>query len=39
MSKCINKCKLENGICTGCKRTIEEIIETGKKKLGVQNER
>jgi len=32
MSKCINKCWLENGVCMGCKRTIEEIIEAGKKK-------
>ena len=30
MSKCIKKCKLENGVCIACKRTIEEIIEAGK---------
>ena len=29
--KCINKCWLENGVCLGCKRTIKEIIEAGKK--------
>lgn len=23
---CINICKLENNVCIGCKRTIEEIV-------------
>ena len=32
MSKCVNKCWLENGVCLGCKRTIEEIIAAGKKR-------
>jgi predicted Fe-S protein YdhL (DUF1289 family) len=32
VKKCINKCWLEDGVCLGCKRTIEEIIEVGKKK-------
>jgi predicted Fe-S protein YdhL (DUF1289 family) len=25
VTPCIKKCKLEDGICTGCKRTPEEI--------------
>lgn len=24
-SPCIKKCKLEDGVCIGCKRTIEQI--------------
>jgi hypothetical protein len=31
-SPCIKVCELdENGICKGCKRTIQEICEAGKK--------
>ena len=28
---CIKQCKLLNGTCTGCTRTIEEIKEAGKE--------
>jgi len=28
---CVKRCQLKNGICLGCKRTLEEIIEAGKK--------
>ncbi len=28
--KCISICKLDqNGVCIGCKRTVEEIIKAG----------
>ena len=27
MSKCVNKCWLENGVCQGCKRTIGERVK------------
>jgi len=29
---CINKCNLVDNVCTGCKRTMEEIFEKGSTK-------
>lgn len=38
-SPCISYCKTENGICIGCHRTIEEIINwrtmTNEEKLAI----
>ena len=31
LTPCIGVCKLEDDICTGCKRTIEEIKEAYDK--------
>lgn len=42
-SPCIKKCKLFNGVCVGCKRTIKQIKEYGMKneiekmKVDIQN--
>jgi hypothetical protein len=32
MSPCIKQCKLIDGVCVGCMRTIEQIKEAGKLK-------
>lgn len=42
ISPCINKCKLHDNICIGCKRTIDEIIHwreyTDNKRKKIINE-
>ena len=30
--KCVGVCKLSEGVCIGCNRTIKEIEEAGRKK-------
>ena len=39
--KCINKCKLDETrqFCTGCLRTMEEIIQAGKERYESSNRR
>ena len=32
MRPCIKQCKLIDGVCVGCMRTIEQIKEAGKLK-------
>lgn len=32
MSPCIKQCKLIDGVCVACMRTIEQIKEAGKLK-------
>lgn len=29
-SPCVDVCKMEDGLCTGCQRTVEEITEWGR---------
>ena len=31
-TECVRRCQLKNGVCLGCKRTIDEIIAAGNKK-------
>jgi len=38
-SPCINVCTLEDGICTACKRTTEDIIRWGTMSEAERKER